>query len=277
MRRLTRAIIWAPIALLAASLGRTAEACFDHTSGAVQARAASGSQNSTVECGSPPVEVTNSLSSGGTYWTGTGRGLLGLNETDYTFHLEYGWWGFSVRTLAGFQLPGLIITGGPGPTVDVAVNVAFGGAASGYVPASQNVRFDVQLWDPSGNGIGSGVNSTVSYVPNGPEQFATSPLILNVPVGTPFTLELTTTWFTEGPPFGSGLTTYGYGYVALLSTEVFALPPGYTVDAVSAGIVDNQIPQVSPVPSLAHGPRIALGLLLVACGVRLGKGRRVRA
>ena len=155
------------------------------------------------------------------------------------------------------------------------MNVVYGGNASDWVPASQDVRFDVQFRNPAGGGIGlpGAVNSTVTYVPNGPAQYATSPTVFSLPVGTPITLELKSTWFPAGPP--SDLTTYAGGYMALLSTEVFSLPAGYTVDSVAAGIVGNQIPQAPAVPSSDAVARIALGLLLVACA-GLGLGQRVR-
>lgn len=253
------------------------DACIDPTMATVQAAAASGASNSVPQCGPPPVEVSDVAASGGSFWGGTGRGLLGRNEMDYTYTLAFGFWGYATRTLGTFFLPDLIITGSCGVTADIAVNVVIAGTASGdFIPASQDVQIGLALRNQSGTGsAGSGNSQLVtSYSPNADPQVASLPAITGVPVNTPFTLELSASWFSAGPPFGSGLTTIADGYVELLDTEVFQLPAGCTLNSNSGGIVDNQIPGSPPlVPTLSGSGAVLMTLLLLSLGLfRLMRG-----
>ncbi len=234
----------------------------NYTSGVAQFGAGSGHLANPIglpeECGLSPVSSTESAGPlGGTYWQGTGTGGQGVNSTSYTFTLGSGWWGYSVASMGMFYFPDLIITGGPGPTVSAQVNVQYGGTASGYVPAQQNVKWAVDVLDLAGNTL---ANSFLDlyYTPNGPVLTATSQLLNNLPVGSPFALQVRTQWYQQGPPFGSGLTTNGDAFLQLLGPQVFALPAGYTLDSASAGIVNNQL---VPEPAVAALLLPALALL----------------
>lgn len=246
MRTLPRifAVALMAIGLVLPSLAAAAPCPIDTTSGLLQYGAASGGLATPISlpqlCDVAPLEVTASAGPlGGTYWQGTGRADPGVLSTDYVFTIGSGWWGYSVASMGTFFIPDLVITGGPDPVVAAAVNVAYGGAAGGAVPSSQDVQWAVDFRDPAGNLLSSHLG-TLSYAPNGPVQTASSPLLGNLPVGTPFSLQMRAQWFHQGGP-GGGSTTSGTGFLELLAAEILSLPSGYTLSSSSAGIVDNQL------------------------------------
>ena len=234
-------VLFAPLLLLAAP--DPARACdFDFVPGTLQAAAGSGQLGFPVggaeSCGPPDQEEFEFAGPlGGTYWEGTGRGTTLRNEFEYSFTVGSGWWGWTPAMMGGFMVPDVVFSG-PGPTVDVAVNVALGGTAGGAIPSSHPVSWFVNFRDASGvGGYGSAV-MTDSYTPNGPAETATSFTITGVPVGVPVALELRSQWTPHGE---SSSTTSGTGFQELLDSEVFVLPAGYTADSAEAGIVDNQL------------------------------------
>jgi len=260
--------IGAGLLLLGHSLPAHALGCpINYTSGVAQFGAASGGLANPIglpeECALSPVSSMEAAGPlGGTYWQGTGTGGQGVNSTTYTFTLGSGWWGYSVASMGMFYFPDMIITGGAGPTVSAQLNVQYGGTATGFVPTEQNVKWAVDILDLMGNTLASSFMD-LYYTPNGPVLTATSGLLNNLPVGSPFALQVRTQWYQAGPPFGSGLTTYGDAFLGLLGTEVFALPAGYTLDSASAGIVSNQL-----VPEPATALLLLSALALLSWGGR---------
>ena len=148
------------------------------------------------------------------------------------------------------------------------MNVEFGGTATGYVPATQNIKWAVDVLDLMGNTYSS-YFTDLYYTPNGSTQSATSGLLGNIPVGTPFALQMRAQWYQAGPPSNSGLTTYGDGFVQFLASEVLGLPEGYTLNSESAGIENNVFTSsVVPLPSaiwlLGSGLLFFFGWVLAA-------------
>jgi hypothetical protein len=70
-----------------------------------------------------------------------------------------------------------------------------------------------------------------------------------MPVDTPFALQMRAQWYHAGPPFNSGSTTYGDGYLSFLASEVLGLPEGYTLNSASGGIENNVLISSVPLPA----------------------------
>ena len=238
----------------------------NYISGVAQYGAASGGLANPIglpsECSlSPGVSKNDSQSVGLTGWSGTGIGGYGINSSSYYFTIDSGWWGYSVASMGLFYFPDIVITGAPASTVSASVNVTYGGSAQGtYIPTTQNVKWAVDILDLSGNAL-TGYVGDLFYTPNGPVLSADSGA-LNLPVNTPFALQVRTQWFHAGPPFNSGLVTTGDMFLQLMGDGVLTLPEGYTVNSVSAGIVDNVFTAaVVPIPAAVWLFSSALGLL----------------
>ena len=241
-----------------------------YTSGVAQFGAASGGLANPIggpsECSlSPGVSAYNALALGGTEWQGTGVGGYGINSSSYYFKSGSGWWGYSVASMGMFYFPDLIITGGPASSVSGNVNVAYGGTAIGDgIPALQNVKWAVDILDLTG-GTYASYFTDLYYTPNGPVLSAASGLLSNLPVNTPFALQVRTQWYHAGPA-GGAPDISGEMFLQLMGDGVFTLPEGYTVNSSSAGIVDNVFSAaVVPIPAAVWLFTSALGLL---AGVR---------
>ena len=174
---------------------------------------------------------------GGTYWEGTGFGERGTARSTYTFTFSSGWWGWTPASMGSFFIPSAIVSGA-GEAVDVRVNVAFGGTASNPDDTAQSVAWSVTLRSPDGNQLAFATHSS-PYTLNGAEVEASSNLLANIPVGTPFSLEVATQWVPAGPP--GGQTNNGMTYLSLRQLEVFALPEGYTANSEPGSIVNNRL------------------------------------
>jgi hypothetical protein len=146
--------------LVAVSALEVRAACpVDPTSSQVQYGAASGQLGFPIsgaqECDTEPVSVTASAGPlGGTYWQGTAFGELGTARSTYTFTFSSGWWGWTPACMGLFFIPDISISGA-GDTVDLRVNVTFGGMASNPADAVQSVAWLVRLRTPDGNQLAS--------------------------------------------------------------------------------------------------------------------------
>jgi hypothetical protein len=174
---------------------------------------------------------------GGTYWQGTAFGELGTARSTYTFTFSSGWWGWTPACMGLFFIPDISISGA-GDTVDLRVNVTFGGTASNASSAEQNVAWSVRLRTPDGNQLAFATHNS-PYTLNGADVEASSNLLTNIPVGTPFSLEVAAQWTPAGPP--GGQTNNGTTNLSLRKLEVFALPEGYTANSESGDIVNNML------------------------------------
>ncbi len=194
-----------------------------------------------TQCETSPVSVTGSRALGGSAWVGTGTADCGTLSLEYTFTLSNGWWGCPPQTNAAIFVPSLTITGGGDSTVNIAVNVEYGGTATGVIPDEYSGRWKVDVLRPDGSIIATVSNLEVLWIPNDPPVTGQSPFLVNVPVGEPFSLVMQANWFPTGPNFGSGQTTEATGFLRLLPSRVLELPPGYTVNEPSGFIRNNRI------------------------------------
>jgi len=212
-------------------------------------------------CGSSPVSAYNFAGpSGGSAWTGTGYGNLGSITSDYTYVVSSGFWGWHPASMGVFYLGDLIITGGPASEVNVSVNVAYGGTATAPIPATQGLSWAVKLFDTADGDLIGAVTTGNSYTPNSGTQTATSSLLVDVPVGTTFSLEMSAQWYhAQGARFEG--TTTGDMFIQFLSSEVFNLPDGYTLNSGSGGIEDNIWSSAVPVPAAVWLFMGGIGLL----------------
>lgn len=220
-----------------------ADCPIDFTLNQVQYGAASGQLGFPInlphECGTDPISATASAGPlGGTFWQGTGFGDLWQLSSGYTFTFNSGWWGWTPASMGLVFIPDLVISGA-GPTVDVRVNVTYGGSASNPNPgAMQNFAWSAELRTTDGNLLGSSLHN-VTHSPNEPGLDATTNLLSGIPVGTPFTLTLRAQWVPVGPP--GGQTNNGATYLSLRQYPVLALPDGYTLDSELGDIAGNAL------------------------------------
>lgn len=188
-----------------------------------------------------PLSKTDSASLGGTTWIGSGVGAFGEARMNFSFVSGSGWWG-TVPVMGGeFFIPMLQISG-PGPVVDVAVNLEIGGTESGSTVDVYSVSWNVIFYKTDGSIIRN-VGSSTTYTPNGPPS-AAAPVLAGIPVGEPVSMLVTATYFLNGP--NNGNTTEQAAYLRLNELEVFGLPDGYSLNSPYFNIVDNQIVSKGP-------------------------------
>ncbi len=135
---------------------------------------------------------------------------------------------------AWIHLGDVVISGGPGPTVDGALNLLYGGdqivcAATNPAQCYMGEDFWVR--------VNGGGYYTFDYV-WGIYETGSVPLT-GLPVGTPFNLNIQMQQLNEALAFTAGSQRWN-GFVQFLPAQVFSLPAGYTVNSADGNIVDNQ-------------------------------------
>ncbi len=142
------------------------------------------------------------------------------------------------------HLGDVMITGGPGASVDGALNLAYGGrqiecAVSNPARCHPGAAFTVRAGISTSGPTPLGGYSNFDFL-WGADETGSVPLF-NLPVGTPFRITVEITQPESALAFTTG-TQRWEGFVGFLPSRVFELPPGYTARSVEGRIADNQWP-----------------------------------
>ena len=178
---------------------------------------------------------------------------------------------FAACTASRMEIDDIMIVG-PDPTVSVGVSLDLqgGGSSNGLSSIDLEGSLILRGTSPAGSLVSSGL-----VAQSGIGQLATPPIT----VRTDEPLTLTATFDMRASLFpGLNLTTAEYGYsldyvrLPPFPTEIFDLPPGYTVYSIDGGILDNAF-----VPEPTGSVGLVLGTLLLSLGQRRRGGRASQA
>lgn len=132
---------------------------------------------------------------------------------------------------AWIHLGDVVISGGPDATVNGTLNLLYGGDEISC--AATNCYTGGSFWTR----VNGGGYYTFDYV-WGVYETGSVPLT-GLPVGTPFNLNIQIQQTNNALAFTGGSQRW-VGFVQFLPSQVFSLPPGYTVNSVDGHIVDNR-------------------------------------
>jgi hypothetical protein len=186
--------------------------------------------------------------------------------------------------------------GGPGqppsvvPSAVFNFEVAMSQSASGPLGSLGSFNAREMIWSAAFMGVGTGGRVVFDVTGNtGQDQLRSHQLqAVNVPIDAPVTISFDVFVSTQATSFQSGISvsTGAAGVISLDAAQVqprlfdaqgvagsaqgplvFDLPPGFTVNSPSMGIVDNRWIFASVVPESSTQALMACGLLLVAAAV----------